>query len=67
MQIGAQEENSFLQKIPCIYSFVNISDLNGYFIMSSRHFLDIVNYVEHHGLATTRVTFGIIYLEIYCW
>lgn len=65
MQIETQEENNFLQRMPCKYQLVNMKDFNGYFIMSSRQLLGVVNYVEHHGLATTRTTFRIIYLEIY--
>ena len=35
-----------------VYPFVNISEINGHYIISSRDFVDIVNYVEHYALTT---------------
>ena len=34
-----------------VYPFVNMSKINGHYIISSRDFADISNYVEHYGLA----------------
>ena len=35
-----------------VYPFVNMSEINGHYIISSRDFVDIINYVEHYALAT---------------
>ena len=35
-----------------VYPFVNMSEINGHYINSSRDFVDIVNFVQHYGLAT---------------
>ena len=35
-----------------VYPFVNMSEINGHYLISSRDFVDIVNYVEHYALAT---------------
>ena len=35
-----------------VYPFVNMSEINGHYINSSRDFVDIVNYVQHYGIGT---------------
>ena len=35
-----------------IYSFVHVTEKKGKYIRSSRDFIDIINVVEHNGLAT---------------
>ena len=35
-----------------VYPFMNMCEINGHYIISSRDFVDIVNYVEHYAVAT---------------
>ena len=35
-----------------VYSFVNVTEKKRKYIISSRDFIDIINFVEYNGLAT---------------
>ena len=45
------KKNSVFYRENIVHSFVNMSEINGHYIISCRDFKDIANYVEHYWLA----------------
>ena len=53
------KKNMIFYRESIVCPFVNMSEINGHYIISRRDFVDIVNYVEHYGLATLWTAFVI--------
>ena len=47
-----QKKKTIFYRESIVYSFVNMSEINGHYIISNRDFVGISNYVEHYALAT---------------
>ena len=45
------KKNSVFYRENIVHPFVNMSEINGHYIISCRDFKDIANYVEHYWLA----------------